>query len=349
MKNIHIWLPSYIMSKFSAKERPVKGNPIHVVFCIVDHFEPGLNNASFATMKKRVSSWVANYPEIADRHRDFEGHHPKHTFFYPIEQYHSELLSELADLCNMGYGDVEVHLHHHNDTDENTRAQLLNFKEKLRCHGLLHEDNDGNITYGFIHGNWALDNSRKDGKWCGVNNELIILRETGCYADFTLPSAPSDTQTYKINSIYYASDIPDKPKSHNTGIDVAVGNPACGDLMIIQGPLTLNWKNRKYGVLPRIENAEITDTSLPTKDRVDLWIKQNIHVKGEPNWIFVKVHTHGCREANTQILLGGWLDKMYEYLEYAYNDGERYQLHYMTAREVYLKINEIRIGQSKVT
>ena len=39
--------------------------------------------------------------------------------------------------------------------------------------------------------------SLPDGRWCGLNNELILLRDLGCYADFTLPSAPSrpsDTQ-----------------------------------------------------------------------------------------------------------------------------------------------------------
>ena len=41
-----------------------------------------------------------------------------------------------------------------------------------------------------------------------VNNELEILRDTGCYADFTMPSAPHPTQTWKINSIYSASDRP---------------------------------------------------------------------------------------------------------------------------------------------
>ena len=59
-----------------------------------------------------------------------------------------------------------------------------------------------------------------DGRCCGVNDEIDILRETGCYADFTLPSSPSPTQTRKINSIYYAVDDPLEPKSHDWGTDV---------------------------------------------------------------------------------------------------------------------------------
>ncbi len=55
------------------------------------------------------------------------------------------------------------------------------------------------------------------GNNCGINNELLILKETGCYADFTFPSAPHPTQPSTINSIYYAKDDPLAPNSHNTG------------------------------------------------------------------------------------------------------------------------------------
>ncbi|MBK8740376.1 MAG: hypothetical protein IPM02_13005 [Betaproteobacteria bacterium] len=82
--------------------------------------------------------------------------------------------------------------------------------------------------FAFIHGNWCLDNSRRDGRWCGVNNELRVLGELGCYADFTLPSAPSDTQTRKINSIYYANDDSTHPKSHDDGVDLRSGEPGRG-------------------------------------------------------------------------------------------------------------------------
>lgn len=93
------------------------------------------------------------------------------------------------------------------------------------------------MVYGFIHGNWALGNSRPDGRCCGVNNELNVLRETGCYADFTLPSFPSPTQTRKINSIYYAVNRPERPKAHDTGRDVGTGPPPEKGL---RGP-SLSW------------------------------------------------------------------------------------------------------------
>ena len=59
-----------------------------------------------------------------------------------------------------------------NDTEDNLRQTLEEFKENLDVrHGLLRCNDAGEIIYGFIHGNWALNNSRHDGRWCGVNDE----------------------------------------------------------------------------------------------------------------------------------------------------------------------------------
>ena len=107
-------------------------------------------------------------------------------------------------------------------------------------HGLLARHREtGELAYGFIHGNWSLCNARPDGRWCGVNGELDVLRRTGCYADFTLPAAPDPAQTRKINSIYYALDDPQKPKSHDWGVDAGSVPPPLKGLMLIQGPLLL--------------------------------------------------------------------------------------------------------------
>src|SRR5207253_2080398 len=126
--------------------------------------------------------------------------------------------------------------------------------------------------------NWALDNARSDGRWCGVNNELDVLRETGCYADFTLPSAPSETQTRKINSVYWVVDDPSRPKSHDWGADVTAAPPPADSLLMIQGPLVLDWRRRKWGVVPRIENACLQRNQPPTIDRLDLWLRAAVRV-----------------------------------------------------------------------
>lgn len=322
LRNIHLWLPGYW-----ARRVPEAVAPTHLFFCFVDHYEPLWNEASRHQGLERVEYWFEHYPRFADKFRDADGRTPQHTFFYPAEEYVAEYLDLLARLCGQGYGEVEIHLHHDNDTAENLKIQIGDFKAQLQGHGFLNQG-----RYGFIHGNWSLDNSLPDGRWCGVNNELQVLRETGCYADFTLPSAPSAAQTRKVNSIYYATDDPQRPKSHDTGVDVEAGKPASGDLMIVQGPLALNWRRRK------IENADVAVYSPATPERVALWVKQRISVVGKPDWVFVKVHTHGCQERNFPAVFDEQLHETLTRLPV--------KLHYVTAREVYNLIKAAEAGKT---
>jgi hypothetical protein len=321
----------------------------HVFFCFVDHFEPLWAGADRATGIRRVEEWHRSYPKLVDRFRDNGGRVPRHNFFYPEEEYIPECLDLLADLNRRDFGDVEIHLHHDGDTSDGLREKLLSFKKTLRDrHGLLHDDPEtGEPVYAFIHGNWALDNSGLDGRWCGVNDELIVLRETGCYADFTYPSAPHRTQPPAANRIYYATDDPLKPKSHFNGEDAAYGRRTPGDLLMVNGPLALNWARRKRGVFPAIENGDITGTYPATPDRADLWVRTAVSVRGWPNWVFVKIHTHGTQEANSAYLLSEEGAAMYEYLLRRYNDGERYVLHFSTPWEVYRCIRALERGDEK--
>ena len=343
-RNMQIWLGGYLRRR----PAPRPSGPVHVMFCFVDHFEPMWAGADAATQRARVDRWCRDYRLLADRHRDADGRPPQHSFFYPEEEYTEEHLDKIAALCAEGYGELEIHLHHDNDTEENFRHCIARFCRTLReRHGALPSDPvSGELRFAFIHGNWSLDNSRADGRWCGLNNELILLRELGCYADFTLPSAPSDTQTRTINSIYYATDDPLEPKSHDTGVPVRVGGAPVGDLMIIQGPLGLNWRNRRLGIIPRIENADVRRACPPTAERVDDWVRTGVHVEGRPEWIFIKVHTHGTQERDMDTLLGAEMEAMHAHLECAYNDGTDFVLHYVTAREAYNIVKAAEAGHS---
>lgn len=345
LRNIHCWLPGYILDRFNQAITPnADKKPVHIFLTICDHFEPLWNKADKNTGVRRIKEWCQKYPAIADKFRDAHGSKPKHTFFYPIEEYYPECMDLLAGLCHQGYGEVEVHLHHDHDTGDNLRKTLLDYKKLLfEKHGLLFKDKEtGEIKYGFIHGNWALDNSRPDGRWCGVNNEISILQETGCYADFTMPSAPDVTQSAKINSIYYAIDDPQKPKSFNTGIDVShshceapqVPKQSQSGLLMIQGPLLLNWQNRKWGIFPRIENSAISHQNRVTLPRIQLWLNARVQIKGQADYIFIKLYTHGCQEDNSRYLLGEGLDKLFSYFLSNYNDGKNYLTHFVCAREM---------------
>lgn len=343
-RNMQIWILDYLRRP----TRPAVAGPTHVMFCFVDHYEPMWGKADEATQRARVDRWCRDYRALASKHRDADGVPPQHCFFYPEEEYVEEHLDKISALCADGYGELEIHLHHDNDNEANFRQTMSSFCTLLHeRHGALPRDPaTGELRFAFIHGNWCLDNSRADGRWCGINNELILLRELGCYADFTLPSAPSETQTSKVNAIYYATDDATRPKSHDRGVDVRVGGSASGDLLIVQGPLALNWRSRRFGIVPRIENSDVRRSGPPTPSRVDAWIETGIHVAGRPEWVFVKIHTHGTQERDIDTLLGPEMDAMHAHLERAYNDGTKYVLHYVTARETYNIIKAAEAGKS---
>lgn len=338
-RGLHRWIVPYLVSS-SRRRDPKPGQPVHMLLAICDHYEPKRGNAPIEIARKRVQQWVDEYPRIFSRFRDSDGLPPQHTFFYPADEYEPELLDMIAGLCRHKdgnrYGEVEIHLHHDNDTADNLRKTLIEFKTKLaERHGCLSRDKEtGEIAYGFIHGNWALDNCRADGRMCGVNNELDVLRETGCYADFTLPSAPSETQTKKINSIYWAVDDPNKPKSHNTGFDVGCVKRPDRSLLMIQGPLLLDWKRRKFGIVPKIENSCIQKSQPPDKKRLDLWLRACVNIPTQPNWYFVKLHTHGVNEPNQEVLLGEPMIRFHEVLQERANQDPLFRFHYVTAREM---------------
>jgi hypothetical protein len=335
-RNMGRWLGPYLRDR-ARRRPPWPGEEVHVLLCVADHYEPKEGGAGPAKSAARVRRWVEEYPRQLGGFTDGDGRAPRHTFFYPAEEYESEYLDLLAGLCRRGFGEVEVHLHHDRDTADNLRATLWHFTEVLSArHGLLSRHrHTGALAYGFIHGNWALDNSLPDGRWCGVNNELDVLRETGCYADFTLPSAPSAAQTRTINRIYYAHDDPLRPCSHDTGVEVG-GGPAPADaLLLIQGPLLLDWRRRKFGLLPKIENATLQGSQPPSPERLDLWLRARVQVPNRPDWFFVKLHTHGADEANHEALLGGPMVRFHQALARRARADRHFHYHYVTAREMY--------------
>ncbi|MFZ2649946.1 MAG: hypothetical protein WA210_07540 [Burkholderiaceae bacterium] len=348
MRNMQYWIGSHLRAapRLGTKRPALR----HVYFCFADHYEPYGGTQDSERARRRVQQWVDQYPAIAAQHRDSSGRPPQHSYFYPAEEYDPALLDHLAGLSRAGFGDVEVHLHHDNDSADNLRRTLIEFTRTLHeRHGLLRRDpRSGRLQYVFIHGNWALDNSRPDGRWCGVDNELDVLVETGCDADMTMPSAPSDTQTRKINSLYFARGHAGCRKSHDRGRDVSVGDwGRPGELLMIQGPLTLNWREGKFGLLPRIESAELSYDAPPTAHRVALWGRCGIAVRGAEEHVFIKVHTHGATEGSMKMLFEqGGFHRLWSELERQYRDRPGCQLHYVTAWQMVQKIHELAAAGS---
>ncbi len=347
-RGVHLWGPGLARAALS-RERPDPSRPLHLHVCVADHFEPRWRKATLDDERRRVARWVDEYPALARRHGDSFGRAPVRTLFFPVEEYRPEHLDALAGRAREGLFDVEVHLHHENDTADNLRRTLLDFARTLHeGHGLLRKNpGTGVIEYAFIHGNWALDNAHPDGLYCGVPNELSVLVETGCYVDMTLPCVPSPAQARVVNTIYYARGREGASRAHDTGRPVRVGSrPRAGELMLVPGPLGLHWRSRAKGLVPRIEAAMLEpENPVPLADRVRAWVRNAPAVKGEANHRFIKLHAHGCNGAAPDWFLtpDGPFDQTLTLLERE-ADARDVFLHYVTAREMYERIKRLEAG-----
>ena len=55
----------------------------------------------------------------------------------------------------------------------------------------------------------------------------------------------------------------------------------------------LIYRNRKLGVMPRIENGNLQDNQPPTMSRLDLWLRARVQVPTRPDWFFVNLGFSG--------------------------------------------------------
>jgi len=325
-----------------AMRRLPKGK-VHLVLAMADHFEPaivpgdGSARAPYAEQEARVERWCREYPKAADRWRDAEGRPLVHTYFYPAEQYDRGHVSRLAEHCRAGWGDIEIHLHHGipvPDTAANLRQTLTRFRDRLALeHGCLSRA-EGDITprFCFVHGNFALANSA-GGFGCGVDEELQILAEEGCVADFTFPANPfNPAQRAMINSLYECGPALSERAAFRAGTCLACGRGVQKLPFMVQGPLALSFSSGG-GRRIRVDNGSFTVANPPSLERLQLWKRAMITVQGRPDWLFIKLHCHGMDPEQEDAVLGasfsGFLRSLVEGAE------ERDEiLHFVSAREM---------------
>ncbi len=341
-RHAEIWLAPYLKDRLRKSMRP--GKPKRAWVAITDHYEPLAAGASIDKALDCVAQWRGKWPRIADdAPRDSTGQRPQYSFFYPQEAYRRELLDGIAEMVRLGVADVEVHLHHDNEQRESFIQKVTDYCRRLTCdHGLLRQM-DGRTVFGFIHGNWALDNSRPDGRYCGLNGEIALLRDLGCYADFTMPSLPSATQGRIVNQIYWCTNNPgNRPKSFDHGIEATVGGGKCGDLLMVTGPLGVRFEGR---LTPRLETGELAGYDPPAISRVRRWFDLAPAI-GED--IFIKLYTHGAAEWNLKPLLNGELANLFDRLaEEASRRG--IEIHCVTAWQMYQAADALIHGRELIS
>jgi hypothetical protein len=335
------WLPSYLLQRFG---RSAPRGTVHLIFALADHFEPaivpedGRARAPYPEQERRVARWCSDYPRAIQSWRDHDGQPFVHTYFYPAEQYDRGLVDRLAAHCHSGWGELEIHLHHGTDfpdTAENTRRELEVFRDALvRNHGsLCFLEGSSTPRYGFVHGNFTLANSA-DGYACGVDNEMEILAETGCYADFTLPTAAfHPAQIAKVNSLYECGLPLNAQAPHRKGRDLRVGRAPQIFPLNVQGPLMLDFDRHARNGIARVENAALTGANPPSLRRLQLWKKAAISVQGRPDWLFIKLHCHSMDATQREAVMGEPMQRFLAGLLEGEQDRNEI-IHFVSARQM---------------
>lgn len=342
-KQLHRWGADYVhhVALRRRETRAFEGTR-HLLFAFCDHWEPLFAGGSDAVGDARVQAWIDGYPRMAGAFRDADGVHPQHSFFFPGEHYRPRWLDALGGLVRRGFGEVELHLHHDGDTRESLGRDVQRYVEQIQSHGHFTRDAEGRPKFAFIHGNWCLANARPDGRYCGVDDEIPLLHELGCYADFTFPAPDDASQPRVVNQIFWPTGDLSRRRAYESSERATVGARRRDRMLFITGPSGFYVSKRR----PKIEASAITANAPADPARVALWGDLGITVEGRPDWVFVKMHTHGAPEKQAASLLGEDGARMHRLLAEHYNDGVRWKLHYVTAREMFNVAIAAMDGQS---
>lgn len=335
------WLSRYPLWRLRKWINRSSNEKRHLIFVVANHFEPAWSENGLADLKTqvdRLKNWRKKAKAISQRLKGHAGNPFRHTYFYPIEQYNPHVLDMISEMQSENLGDVEIHLHHgvdNPDTRENLKRTLVEMrdtfaeKHKLlsRMKGVEHP------VYAFVHGNCALANSA-GGQYCGVDSEMQILAETGCYVDMTLPTAPDITQVPMLNSIYECDNPLDEAVPHRSGTNLTTAQEQVRFPLIFTGPLVFNWTENVRGLIaPRLDDGCLTANQSLDLARLERWRNADIGIEGKEDWTFIKLYCHGFFEQDQDSMIG---ERALRFFSDVIEQGERsgeYKVYFATARE----------------
>jgi hypothetical protein len=102
---------------------------------------------------------------------------------------------------------------------------------------------------------------------------------------------------------------------------------------LIQGPWALDFDRQSRNGLGRIENGALTVANPPSMRRLQLWKRAAITVAGRPDWLFIKLDTHGMYPTDTETILGNPAQNFLRELINRAADRQEI-LHFVSAREM---------------
>jgi hypothetical protein len=97
-----------------------------------------------------------------------------------------------------------------------------------------------------------------------------------------------------------------------------------------------DWTRRVRGLpVPRVEDGALAQNYPLTMNRLNRWRSAGIGVKERPDWIFIKLYSHGFFDWDQDSMIGEQMKRfMNGVLEVAERTGE-FKVHFASAREAF--------------
>ena len=325
------YFPSFLAWLVSNQRHETAGStPIDIIFSSVNRFDPIDAGDDPELQTSIIKQWAELYPAIINGVLDSDGYPPKNTWFCPADESLSEILHPLLNLCDNGFGEMEVMIDIGGEPAVQDINKLARIIEKYRHNGIPELENR-NQTLNFAIITAVKEPIAQIEEREKVRKVLTSSEDLGGYADFTSP-VHSMIKRRKLNRIYDLSEQSRGPDKDEVAKSPGENSRDPGLFLNFPGPLFFNYEN--YSLLPYMDNAEISSEKPFERKRVENWIKANVHVAGKPEWLFLRTSTRGAKPDIANMLLGDDGRQMYMQLvdKFSYPD---YRLHFVTAREAY--------------
>lgn len=315
------WLCSLLKWEFSTPlDRERSSSPKDVAVAFIFTCKPPLTDRNLGIVLGELTDLVSN-------HTDSDSVHLKMTFAKKNLHADPTGLSPLSEWCKDNSSELELLLSCESRREPSFRAQLYGHLAVLKSHGWATMiDSETRFTV-------VRERCRSELAGTIPAEQIRVLAQAGCYADMSFPDIESRHKRTGINSIYSVSSAVSDPFRDCSYL--RTGELDTGDLVVIDGPLLTDWADWRDSYGPLVENGCLTPSNLPDSRRVESWIRANVHVIGQPDWIFVKLRITNLVDAPSARRVLQALHQSLSYLENVYRDNEAYRLHYVTAREMY--------------
>ena len=346
-RSLDRWLVPYLLQRGRRLRRP--HGPIHVLICIADHFEPRMGNVlrrSRSVARREMGR--ATIPRCSGSFRDSDGRTPRHTFFYPIEEYDAEHLDALAGLCRAGYGEVEIHLHHDNDTAENLRETLAGGPGSLPIPSWPARPRPEDRPARFRLHPRQLGAGQFAARRPMVRRQQRARRPArdGLLRRFHVPLGPQpDPAAQDQQHLLRDRRSPAAPlaRPRDRRRDRA-GTRRWPDAD--PGPARAGLARPPLGPVPAHRERLSPGQSAAAHRSPGPLAQGASPGPGRPDWFFVKLHAHGAPESSHEVLLGEPMVRFHQDLADRARRDPDFHYHYVTAREMYNLVKAAEEGWS---